>query len=660
MLAGPFSRGLAGLLAAGVVAAPDMTQSSLSDLLGSQMCLASAGDVSAEPMPEHPHQATASAGSAPFDPRTTELDLKVSALDGGEPIAGTEARITLSLRDAASGRPVSGQSVAGWMLLRRNAQVAAELSCGAKAKLFTQGRVTARPDVDLNAARMMILNRDGTIGIADPQVDFTITQMEAVVPLPGVPADWAMGADGRTLFVSLPVFGAVAVVDTRSFKMTGLMELGKGTLPTQLSPLPDGRLAIYLSGAGAIAIAKADGPSAEPIAVGPGPVALAATGSGTLFVAASDGSLTAIGAGAPRRATPGHSGEPSIAVVAGRLFVAGTGSREILALDTATLVVRGRIPVEPGVVALAAEPGGQLLALNRRQSTLSLIDPAAGTVLAAAPVARAPVEIAFSHDYLYVRGLEGDHFTVVELAELARGRIAPLNVQSASRPMPGREALARARLIAPYGHGALVANPDEAVAYYYMEGMNSPMGTVKTYGPSVQGIMIADRSLRETEPGVYQTTAVLPHGGTYDVPVAIGGEGFVTCFTATARPAPETAIQTARRSLRIEAEPLSPLAARTGGELVFRILDARTGAPAEGLRDVRLLAFASGGTWQARQWATPLGDGRYAGRWSFPRAGRYGIALSVRSRGLGPADTPPVYVTVTNARDAAPDRRAAR
>ena len=603
---------------------------------------------------QHDHHAMGHAmPAAAFDPVTARFAFALKPLVGDRIVAGEAILAVLNIDDAA-GRPVTGASVAGWMLLRRNAQVAAEMSCSAKAKLFTQGRVTARPDVDLNAAKMMILNRDGTIGIADPQVDFTITQMQAVVPLPGVPADWVMGADGVTLFVSLPVFGAVAVVDTRSFKMTGLIELGKGTLPTQLAALTDDRIAIYLSGSGSVAIAAAEGAGGPPVDVGPGPVAMTPGDAATLYVAAADGTVSAIDTamdkvdGTVRRGKSGLAGEPSIAWApqAGRLFVGGTGSDAIVALNPASLEPIQRMPVASGIFALAVEPGGGLLALNRAESTLALIDPATGTQRAREAVTPAPVELAFSHDYAYVRGLEGDHFTVVELAELARGRITALNVQSASRPVPGREALARARMVAPYGHGALVANAEEAVAYYYMEGMNSPMGTVKTYGPQVQGIMTADRSLRETAPGVYETSIVLPHGGVYDVPVVIGSDGFVTCFTATADPAPSTPEEAARASLTIEPEPLPALAANAPARIVFRITDARTGAPAEGLRDVRLTAFASGGAWQSRKWATDLGGGRYAAAWRFPHQGRYGVSPAVASRSLGPADTVPVYLDV--------------
>ncbi len=594
---------------------------------------------------QHDHGAMRMAPPSAFNPATANFGFSLEPLSGDAVVAGQEVRVSLRISDAESA-PVTGQSVAGWMILRRNAQVAAEMSCQAKAKLFAQGRVTARPDVDLNAAKMLILNRDGTIGIANPQIDFTITQLEGVVPLPGVPADWALS--GETLFVTLPVYGALAVIDARAFKMTGLAELGAGTLPTQVAALPDGRVAVFLSGTGSVAIAG-PGDRTPPIAIGPGPVAMATDGA-WLYVAAADGALVAIDTATGEAVASTHlaGGPPSLAVAAGRVFAGSADGDAIAVLDAQTLAPRGSIPVEPGVFSLAPDPaGGHVLAVNRVTSTLLLIDAESAKVMARSPVARDPVEIAFSQDYAYVRGLGGDHFTVAELAEIGRGRIAPLNVQSASRAFPPREALSRARLVAPYGHGALVANADEAVAYYYMEGMNTPMGTVKTYGPNVQGIMAVDRGFRETAPGLYETTAVLPFGGSYDVPVTVGADGFVTCFTAVAEPAAKTAREAARESVHVEAETPGTIAAATPGRVVFRITDTGKNAPATGLRDVRLLAFSSGGTWQARKRAVELGGGRYAADWTFPKPGRYGVSLAVASRDLGFADTAPVYLDIT-------------
>jgi hypothetical protein len=611
---------------------------------------------------DHGHTPLQSRGTAwqvpfttEFNPKTAKVSFVLSPFSGDALTAGEEVRATVTVTDSASGLPVSGRSVAGWMMLRRNAQVSAELPCSAKAKLFTQGRVTARPDVDLNASRMLVLNRDGTVAIVNPQVDFTITQMEGVIPLPGVPADWAQSDDGQTVFVSLPVYGAVAVIDTRAFQITGLIEFPKGSLPTQLLPLPGGALAIYLSATGEVTIARPDGSGqTDPVDLGTGPVAMVRDGSGSFYAASSDGRLVRIDAVTGRRiADRGIArGEPSLAwSPANRTLYAATRSAAgISAYEPAKLNLRGRIAVTPGTFALAVEPARRhLITLNRDTDTMTLIDTRSGKVVATGRTAEQPVEVTFSHDYAYVRGLAGDHFTVIDLAELAEGRIAPVDIQSAASPVRAHEALSRARMIAPYGHGALVGNADEAVAYYYMEGMNSPMGTVKTYGTNVQGLMTIDRGFREVSPGTYETTATLPFGGSYDIPIAVDAEGDVTCFSASARAAPPAADAAARAQLRVEPVEDADLVAKHPGTVVVRLVDDATGQPTAGLKDVRLLAFSTGGNWQARKWATDLGGGRYAGAWTFPKPGRYGLSLEVASLGMGFADQAPLYLRVGEA-----------
>ncbi|MEZ5933511.1 MAG: YncE family protein [Alphaproteobacteria bacterium] len=617
------------------------------------MSAAASGEMAHGALRQAPHAHGGQDRTAtPADPVAIDVAFALEPVAGGAIVAGKEARAIVRLTDKASGAPLSGRSVAGWMLLRRNAQVADELSCAAKVKLFNQGRVTARPDVDLNGSRLMILNRDGSIGIADPEIDFTITQLEHVIPLPGVPADWAMSADRQTLFVTLPIFGAIAVIDLDALAVTGLIELGKDTLPTQLAALDDRRAAVFLSGKNSVAVVDAEATQPpRPMVVGRGPVAMAAGAGDVLYVASADGRVSAIdtrisAVTASAAALP--PGEPSLAwsTEVGRVYAASSEAGAILALDATSLHSLAEIAAEPGVFTLAAAPdGGHVLALNRRTSRLLLVDTASNRPVAEQPVAQAPVELAFSHDYAYVRGLEGDHFSVIELAELNAGRIAPVNVQSASRPMPGREALSRARMIALYGHGALIGNADEAVAYYYMEGMNIAMGTVKTYGPNVQGLMTLDRGFRETEPGVYETKAVIPYGGDYDVPVVVDVADSATCFTASAQTAPE-AREEGSAALLIDADGRSDFVARRRDELVFRIVDKETDHPVAGLHDVRLLAFSAGGTWQARRWAKPLGDGRYASDWVFPRAGRYGVSVEIASRHHGFADQPPIFLNV--------------
>lgn len=615
----------------------------------------------------------------PLDSATTAVEFEMMPTSGNELVAGEEVHTIVRITDTITGKPVTGRQVAGWMMLQRNSQVAAELSCKAKTTLFSQGRLTTRPDVDLNVSKMMILYRDGSIGIANPQVDFTITQLEKVIPLPGVPADWVMTADGQMVFVSLPLYGAIAVINTRSLQIVQLLEMGKGSLPTQLAGLPDGRVAVFLSGSQSIAIADATGIIGQPVSsgsahdakpttghdgvhdsgshavrsvkIGEGPVAMDTTADGVLFAASADGNVIAIDTATLTLLADARipAGEPGIALAEkdNHLYVSSLGTSRINVFDPKTLEAREPVAVDNSIFSLAMDPQGHfLLALNRVDSKLVLIDPRNNRIVDQQPVAKSPVEIAFTHQYAYVRGLEGDHFSVVELAELRNGHIVPVNIQSASRPMIKREALSRARLVAPYGHGTLVANADEAVAYYYMEGMNSAMGTLKTYGQNIQGLMTIDRGFREFEPGVYETTTVLPHGGKYDVPILVGSDELIQCFSITADNSAVHESQHAGPSIRIEANGKTETNAQHGDTFVFRITDSKTGEPATGLADVRLLAFSSSGAWQARQWATELGNGRYAGEWTFPKQGRYGLAIEVASRDFEFADQAPLYLKV--------------
>lgn len=599
------------------------------------------------------HQNQSPQASAAFDPATADVAFSVLPVSGDSLRAGEEARITVTVTDRITGAPIPDLSLAGWMLLRRNAQVSAEIPCAAKATLFTQGRVTSRPDVDLNAARLLVLNRDGSILVVDPQVDFTITQIESVIPLPGVPADWALSTDGDTIFVALPLYNAVAVIDAASYQVSGLIELPKGSLPTRILPLSNGSVAIYASAGGTITIAHPDGSGqTDPVAVGAAPVALAATAD-RLYVASAAGRLTAIDTDTGALATDASisTGPPALALSTDgtTLIVASAGTAEVAILEPRTLAPLATIEAATGMTALALTPNGQyVILLNGDADTLLLAQISTRRIVASQKVAAAPVEITLSHDYAYIRGLEGDHFTLVELADLDRGVITPLDVQSAGRPVQRREALAQARLVAPYGHGALVGNVDEGVAYYYMEGMNTPMGTVNLYGPAVQGLMTIDRGFHETAPGTYSTTAKLPFAGVYDVPIAVQDPGNVTCFTATAGAAAQVSPQVPEVSIDLAMQQITDdLVAGQDSQLVVQW--SPTTADAVAPEDVRLLVFSSGGDWQARSRARTVGEHSFAGHWIFPHPGRYGLSVEIPALGIGYADLLPFYFNVSAA-----------
>lgn len=68
----------------------------------------------------------------------------------------------------------------------------------------------------------------------------------------------------------------------------------------------------------------------------------------------------------------------------------------------------------------------------------------------------------------------------------------------------------------------LIGNPDERQAYFYMEGMNAPMGTVQLYGPDVQGILTSTVASARLAPEFNKPLTKLAKGGNYTVAMAIG------------------------------------------------------------------------------------------------------------------------------------------
>lgn len=605
-----------------------------------------------------PQQSSIPEGGLPerpgYDPARTEARFELRPTTGETATAGTELAATLTLVNRETGAPVTGEHVAGWMDLVRNGQVASELPCAARVGLYAQGRVTHRADADLNASRLMVLSRSGTISVIDPQVDFTITQMQTVIQLPGVPADWALSGDRKSLFVSLPMASAVAVIDTSAFSVAALIELDKGSQPTTLLPLSGGGLAVALSGQDAVTVLHPEGATrSDPVATGGGRIALAEDRAGTVFALSEAGRLSALSASEGRLLATAElpSGEPSLAMSPWNrsLYAVTSGADSVAVFSARDLAPRAKIGVGRGIYRLGMTPGGRsLVAVKRAESRLLLLDGQKNRVVNDIPTVREPVEIAFSDDYAYVRGLAADHFALLEREALEAGDLTPVDIQSSSRPLQPREALASARMIVPYPGGAMIGNAEERLAYYYMEGMNAPMGTVQLYGPDVQGILTLDRGFREVGPGVYQSTTRLQKGGSYTVAMAIGDEGAPVCFDTAVASAPGTEKKNDASTVSVALEPGAPIPARVKSALVLKLTG--DGAAADPDR-IRLVAFSPSGRWQARQWAVGLGDGRYAADWEFPRPGRYGISIELPDAASNFASQKPLYFKVVEKDD---------
>jgi hypothetical protein len=148
-----------------------------------------------------------------------------------------------------------------------------------------------------------------------------------------------------------------------------------------------------------------------------------------------------------------------------------------------------------------------------------------------------------------VRSLSDERVAMINLLSLGRGNKPAVQFFAAgSTPPKAGGELPLADTLAPaIGDAAvMVVNPADNTVYYYMEGMNAPMGSYQSYGASARAVSVIDRSLKETEPGVYTSKVRIPVAGRYDVAFLLEQPRLVNCFSLEAKEDPLLASQRKR------------------------------------------------------------------------------------------------------------------
>lgn len=562
-------------------------------------------------------------------------------------VAGGDAVVAFRVTDARSGEPVTGLHPLAWISSRAADRAPDDTECRSRIQSFAGGWLAARAEVDLNRYLLLALNHDNTITILDPQISFNITKMEGIVTLPGRGADWALGKSGALLYVTVPDRSAVAVVDTAARRLVGTVPTGETSRPTRLALDPDGRYVwVGLDGSAAVAVIDT-GTSrlAATVPVGAGRHAVAFTSDGRFAYVTSSaaGTVSAIDAKRLARIADLDVGKTPVAVAYSRasrlVYVAAADDTAISVIDPAKQRVVRTVPTRRGVVALRFEPEGRFgFVVNQVESTVSVLDAATNAIIGSAEVVKGPDQVVFTSRYAYIRGVASERFSLIGLGEAAKGRIEPVHIQAGQSPasaLPDEIGVAGMIAPTPDDNAVMVASTPDALIYYYVEGMMAPMGSFRNDRRRPHGLLLLDRSLSETAPGVYSAPARLPTGGRFDVPVLIDQPRIVHCFELEVAGPPGGNATRRAAAIAIEAlfggkrfRPGDPVALR------FRITDPATSRPIAGLSDVQVLAFEPPGVWQRRQWAADLGDGVYGVTQVFPRAGLYSVMVAVASRGV--------------------------
>ena len=574
----------------------------------------------------------------------------------GELTAGQDAVVRFRLRDTTTGTPLSGVRPSAWASLRGTATAPDQAQCREKVQSYLQGSLRARPDVDLNAYYLLTLNQEPNLSVIDPLLGFGGSKLITLVMLKSPGEDWALTADRARLFVSMPLAGAVAVVDTTTWKV--IAEVAAGARPTRLALQPDGKYLWAVGDAGVTAVDAASLKVAAAIPTGAGAHEVAFSDDNRFAYVSNraDGTLSVIDIRGLAKLKDVKTGAPASALayspLSKSLYVANEADGSIAVVDGRSHELVTRIAAEPGLKSIRFAPGGRWgFVPNAERSVVHIFDASTNRMAHSVAVGKAPDQVAFTDAFAYVRSLGTEEVSAVRLSTVGKEPdvIKFPGGQNAPGASPSFASRADAFVPAPEPNSILLANPADRMIYYYSEGMAAPMGNFQNYKREARAVKVVDRSLREESLGVYATTARLPQEGVYDISFLLGSPRVVHCFEATAKPDPNAEQE---RTPALSVEYLNKEKLPRAGEsykIQFKLTDTATGQPVEGLKDVRVLFFLSPGVWQKRDIAASVGGGVYELEVNVPQDGVYMVFVESQSRGVGFRQLPHLTLpTATN------------
>lgn len=565
-----------------------------------------------------------------------------------EQLAEARFRVT----DEATGKPLRGINPGAWVdmaMVIQGKPGEQQKSCKDKVSLYMQGAVGIRPMVDLNSYNLVIMNLEASLSVVDPLVSMAgKTSTLAQIPLPSPGADWSVAGDQKRLYVSTPRAGKLVAVDTESFKVAAEIPVGKE--PMRVALQPDGKY-VWIGNdakdAPASGVTVVDATTEKVVASiptgrGHHEFAFSADSRRAFVSNRDDGSVSVIDIGTLKRVKDINTGSLPISIAystrAEAIYVADGKDGTVTAIDTQGLDTRARIKLQPGLGPLRFDRDGRFgMVVNPSEDTVSVIDAASNELINTIDIKGEPYQIVFSKTFAYVRALRSEFVSLITLASLGKDRKPAVQTFSAGSEAPhsgGQLAVADSMTAASTEGTLFVVNPADNTTYYYMEGMNSASSNYNVRGGSARAVTLIDRSLKETEPGVYAAKLRLPVAGHYDVAFLMATPQILHCFSADAEANPATPVARAALSIHFDEEQRS---VKAGETLKFRftLKDPASGEPKTGIADARVMYFLSPNRMRTEVAVKELGNGRYEAEMPIRNAGAYYVYVSVPSMKLG-------------------------
>jgi hypothetical protein len=553
--------------------------------------------------------ATAAAETGELRP-ALEASARFSALDGTpltEALPGVPFRIAVRLANRLGDDLPLGLTLAGW--LRPVTRGAPACSEAARAYLATGQLPTDA--VSLNGPILAVAEAGGGVTVVDPKLDLASANLLGATAFAAAPAALVADPFGRRFLALFPDEGRILAIEGFGAEVRVLAE--DLQRPVAVLPTAHGDLWVHEAVPGVLSRRAPDGlvealsEGVIAVVAGADPALVATVDSDgarlwdvrraavRLRLAAGSRPLAAVPVGSADRA-------PGLAVLdADGVLWIGWEDAPDTPVSLALPAAATRLAASPDgrwIVAFDPEAAGPALLIDLARSRVHQ------SVAAHAPIA----EVAFAGQAVFLMLADQSSVGVVDL-RAAAGEIAAPVRQVALGAARRNEAAGSGPFLVPLGPigGVLGVHADSFTAFLIEEaatmGDAPPMTAVRLRGGEPVAVAAVDRSFREIEPGVFETAAILPAAGAYELVTTTGIGALSYCASV-----PGSAVTVAED----DTGTIRALPTAIGDIDVVRLefRDA-SGAPVAGL-SVSLLVTALASPWRAHVDLVTDPDGRTA------------------------------------------------
>jgi len=457
------------------------------------------------------------------------MHVRMEAIDDhapSVPIAGQQVRLWLEGKRLADNQPLSNWQVGAWLDRQTDVMSGAVPVCGQRVGQYLSGNLVHRPLLDLTGYYVLSLDAEPSISVLDPSVSFSgRSSLYAAMQLDGTGFDWIKTSDDAELFIALPEEKKLAVADLQMLQIRDHVALqGK---PTRLALQPDERL-LWIGQTGETAkqsrvtvFDTVNKVLVADIQVSPGYHEFAFSGDGRTVFASSRQSQTVTLIDTNRLEIT-HELELDYEPISlayddrQQLLWIVDGQHGIIHRYDQQGAVVDKIQLQAGLGPIKPDPDGRfMLVVNPSQHWLHVFDTASGQEKHRITISGQPYDVLFSEQYAYVRTLQSELVGLLALSSLDGNEPVLKLVPAGAKSLSEASNLLRASSMALTldRSGAFFANPAERSLHYYMEGMNAPSSSLRTYGHVPMAAMVVQRGLREVKPGQYSAVITLPAAG---------------------------------------------------------------------------------------------------------------------------------------------------